>query len=205
MEKENMNSEAKAQEGTAVPEGETEASPAKETSAKEAPVKEKEKDVKRQNKELKAQLAEATSRADEAEAKLSEQSDKYLRLAAEYDNYRRRSAKERDGIYGDAYADALKKLMPLIDNLERTSAYTDPEHIADGVKQTLKGLTDVLSSMGIEQYGEEGEKFDPNLHSAVSMVSDSGHEAGEIVSVFSRGYKYGDKIIRFAMVTVAGE
>ncbi|MCD8312461.1 MAG: nucleotide exchange factor GrpE, partial [Firmicutes bacterium] len=139
----------------------------------EPAAKEKERDVKRQNKALRSELEETKKELEDAKSKLSEQNDKYLRLAAEYDNYRRRSAKEREGIYGDAYSDAMKKLLPTLDDLERTGAYTDPEHIADGVKQTLKRLPDVLSSMGIEQYGEAGEKFDPNLHSAGSMVSDS--------------------------------
>ncbi|MCD8315586.1 MAG: nucleotide exchange factor GrpE [Firmicutes bacterium] len=171
----------------------------------EPAAKEKERDVKRQNKALRSELEETKKELEDAKSKLSEQNDKYLRLAVEYDNYRRRSAKEREGIYGDAYSDAMKKLLPTLDDLERTGAYTDPEHIADGVKQTLKRLPDVLSSMGIEQYGEAGEKFDPNLHSAVSMVSDSDREDGEIVSVFQRGYRYGDRILRFAVVTVAGK
>ena len=147
----------------------------------------------------------ATKRERELEEKLAEANDKYLRLAAEYDNFRKRSAKEREGIYGDAYADALSKLLPMLDNLDRASQYTDPEKLADGVKLILKNVPDALTSLGVEQFGEPGDDFDPAMHSAVMMVEDADCEPNKIVAVLQRGYRRGDKILRYAAVTVAGE
>ena len=170
-----------------------------QTETGETSSKKKDKDQKkRRERELEAKV-------EAAEKNIAEAEDKYLRLAAEYDNYRRRSQKEREGIYGDAYADALSKLLPMLDNLDRASQYTDPEKLADGVKLILKGVPDVLTSLGVEQFGEPGDTFDPTMHSAVAMVEDAGREPGQIVAVFQRGYRRGDKILRYAAVTVAGE
>ena len=170
-----------------------------QTEAGETSPKKKDKDQKkRRERELEAKV-------EAAEKNLAEAEDKYLRLAAEYDNYRRRSQKEREGIYGDAYADALGKLLPMLDNLDRASQYTDPEKLADGVKLILKSVPDVLTSLGVEQFGEPGDAFDPTMHSAVAMVEDTEREPGQIVAVFQRGYRRGDKILRYAAVTVAGE
>lgn len=161
--------------------------------------KHKEKDQKkRRERELEAKLVDT-------EKKLSEAEDKHLRLAAEYDNYRRRSQKEREGIYGDAYADALGKLLPTLDNLDRASQYQDPEKLADGIRLILKGVPDVLSSLGVETFGEPGDEFDPTMHSAVAMVDESDQEPGHIVAVWQKGYRRGDKVLRYATVTVASE
>ena len=185
---------------TETPETENESVP--ETETPEAETQETdEKSGKRRDRKKR----ELEGKLEAAEAKLSEAEDKYLRLAAEYDNYRRRSQKEREGIYGDAYADALGKLLPMLDNLDRASQYTDPEKLADGVKLILKGVPDVLTSLGVEQFGEPGDAFDPTMHSAVAMVEDPEREPGQIVAVFQRGYRRGDKILRYAAVTVAGE
>lgn len=165
----------------------------------EKPGKHKEKEQKKKHeRELEAKLSEA-------EKKLSEAEDKYLRLAAEYDNYRRRSQKEREGIYGDAYADALCKLLPTLDNLDRASQYQDPEKLADGVRLILKGVPDVLASLGVEMFGEPGDEFDPTRHSAVAIAEESDQEPGHIVAVWQKGYKRGDKVLRYAAVTVAKE
>ena len=200
MEEEKTTSAEKEPE-TAV-DAETDAAAGNEAEAAEADVKgakHKEKDQKKKReRELETKLGET-------EAKLAESEDKYLRLAAEYDNYRRRSQKEREEIYGDAYADALGKLLPMLDNLDRASQYTDPEKLADGVKLILKGVPDILTSLGVEQFGEPGDTFDPTMHSAVAMVEDADREPGQIVAVFQRGYRRGDKILRYAAVTVAGE
>ncbi len=161
--------------------------------------KHREKDSKkRRERELEAKLAEA-------EKKLAEADEKYLRLAAEYDNFRRRSRAEREGIYGDAYAEALGKLLPTLDNLDRASQYQDPEKLADGVKLILKGLPDLLTSLGVETFGEPGDKFDPTMHSAVAMAEGTETEPGHVVAVFQKGYRRGDKILRYAAVTVASE
>lgn len=197
-----------AEKAEAAPEAETEVK--EETEAKEetepaeaagSPQKkhEKEKDgKKRRERELESKLAEA-------EKKLAEADDKYMRLAAEYDNYRRRSRAEREGVYGEAYAEALGKLLPTLDNLDRASQYQDPEKLADGVKLILKGLPDLLASLGVETFGEPGDKFDPAMHSAVATVEDAEVEPGHIAAVFQKGYRRGEKILRYAAVTVASE
>ena len=132
-----------------------------------------------------------------------EKDDKYLRLAAEYDNFRKRSAREREGVYADAYADALKSILPIIDNLERAVGVEGADAVAKGLEMTLKGAEDALSKMGVEAFGASGDAFDPNMHSAMMMVDDENFTEGQIVTVFQKGYKKGDRIIRYAMVTVA--
>ena len=139
----------------------------------------------------------------DADVAAAEQNDRYLRMAAEYDNFRKRSAKEKEGIYADAYADALKNILPMIDNLERAVGVEGAEALSKGLEMTLKGAAEALEKMGVEPFGAEGDIFDPNMHSAMMMVDDENHKEGEIVTVFQKGYKKGDKIIRYAMVTVA--
>ena len=140
---------------------------------------------------------------EEKDAQINELNDKYLRLAAEYDNFRRRSAKEREGIYSDAYADAMAAIMPVIDNLERAAMYNDAEKVRAGLELTFKSFADTLDKLGIKAFGEAGDTFDPNLHNAVMHIEDEEKGEGEIVEVFQKGYKKGDKIIRFAMVKSA--
>lgn len=142
---------------------------------------------------------------DETKAQLAAEKDKYLRLAAEYDNYRRRSAKEREATYTDAYADALTQIIPVIDNLERAAAFGnagDAKQLSDGVNMILTQFTATLEKMGIEAFGEKGEPFDPNLHNAIMHEEDEEQGENLISDVFQRGYRKGDKIIRFAMVKV---
>lgn len=169
-----------------------------------APVEEKtDKADKKKTKKLEALISELEAKLGEAEVAAAEQNDKYMRLAAEYDNFRKRSAKEKEGIYSDAYADALKSILPMIDNLERAVGVEGAEAVAKGLEMTLKGAAEALEKMGVEAFGAEGDEFDPNMHSAMMMVDDENHKEGEIVTVFQKGYKKGDKIIRYAMVTVA--
>ena len=129
----------------------------------------------------------------EAEAALAELGDKHLRLAAEYDNYRRRSIKEREDAYCDAYGDALLKMLPMIDNFERAAQYTEPEKLADGVKLILRGLPDLYSSLGIEVFGEVGDVFDPTIHDAVMKSEDSTAEAGNDYGSISEGLQLATK------------
>ena len=140
---------------------------------------------------------------EEKEAQINELNDKYLRLAAEYDNFRRRSAKEREGIYADTYAEAMKAIMPVIDNLERAAMYSDAEKVRAGLELTFKSFADTLDKLGIVAFGEAGETFDPNLHNAVMHVDDEAYGESEIVEVFAKGYARGDKVLRFSMVKVA--
>ncbi len=174
---------------------------AEETAAEEP--KETKKDKKAENKKHKAEIEALKAEVEAEKAKTKEAEDKYLRCAAEYDNFRRRSQKEREGIYSEAKADAIKELLPMIDNLQRATGYTDADKVAEGVSMILGTLPDVLSKMGIEAYGEPGEQFDPNIHNAIMHEENSEKGENEIVAVYQQGYRLGDKIIRYAMVTVA--
>lgn len=158
---------------------------------------------KKKAKKAEAELAAMQKKLDEAVEAQKACEDKYLRMMAEYDNFRKRSAKEKEGIYSDAYADALTAILPIIDNLERAVGVSEAEAVLKGLEMTLKGADEALTKMGVEAFGAEGDVFDPNIHNAVMMVDDENHKEGEIVSVFQKGYKKGDKIIRYAMVTVA--
>ena len=135
---------------------------------------------------------------------LAEAADKYLRLAAEYDNYRKRTAKEKEGIWTEAKAQTVAAFLPVYDNLERAlKQETADEAYKKGVEMTMKGLQDALTGLGVEVIPALGETFDPNRHSAVMHVDDE--EAGEntVVEVFQQGFLCGEKVIRFAMVKVA--
>ena len=142
---------------------------------------------------------------DACRAELAAEKDKFLRMAAEYDNFRRRSAKEREAAYSDAYADALMQIIPVIDNLERAAGYGnagDAKQLSDGVNMILTQFTSVLEKMGIEAFGEKGELFDPNIHNAIMHEEDPEQDESVLGEVFQRGYRRGDKIIRCAMVKV---
>ncbi len=158
---------------------------------------------KKKVKELEKKLAEAQKSLDAKTQECAETTDKYLRMMAEYDNFRKRSAKEKEGIYADAYADALKSILPIIDNLEKAAEYKDAEKVSKGVEMILKSAADALTKMGVTSFGEKGEQFDPNRHNAVMHVEDESLEEGVIVDVFQKGYSKGDKILRYAMVSVA--
>ena len=146
--------------------------------------------------ELSAQL-EAT------QLQLAEKDDKYLRLAAEYDNFRRRSREEREGAYAAATADAVAELLPILDNLERAGGFNDADKVREGLVMIAKSAAAAFEKLGVESFGEAGETFDPNIHNAVLHIDDDSFGEGEIVEVFQKGYKKGKQIIRFAMVKTA--
>ncbi len=161
-----------------------------------------------------ASAAPAEETAEDASAllqkQLAEEHDRYLRMAAEYDNYRRRSAKEREAAYGDAYADALMQIIPVIDNLERAAGFSggdpaaqDAKQLADGVALILNQFKEVLKKLGIEEFGAEGDTFDPNIHNAIMHEDTEDLPENTVSAVFQKGYRRGDKIIRCAMVKVA--
>ena len=162
-----------------------------------------EKESKKKTRKLEAQIDELTKKLEEAAAELAAANDKYLRLAAEYDNFRKRSAKEREGVYGDAYADALCALLPIFDNLERAVKYSDGDSLQQGVALTLKGLTTTLEKLGITEIEAEGKTFDPNFHNAVMHVEDEALGEGMVAEVLQKGYCRGDRVLRYAMVKVA--
>ena len=196
-----------AEEKTQIPEQETaqEQAPTTDIEAESCEETGKAKGCKtdKKTKKLEAKIEELEAKLEAKDAEIAAQNDRYLRVVAEYDNFRKRSAKEKEGIYSDAYADALKSILPIIDNLERAVGVTEAEAVSKGLEMTLKGAGEALEKMGVEAFGASGDAFDPNMHSAMMMVDDENHKEGEIVTVFQKGYKKGDKIIRYAMVTVA--
>ena len=141
------------------------------------------------------------ARVEELEAALAEQNDKYMRMMAEYDNFRKRSAKEKEGVYADAYSDCIASLLPVLDNLERASGSENFEAVKKGLELTAKAFSDALEKMGVSEI--ECKQFDPNLHNAVMHVEDESLGESEIVEVFQKGYCKGEKVIRYAMVKVA--
>ena len=145
--------------------------------------------------------AEAAPQVDE---KLAQAEEKYLRLAAEYDNYRKRTAKEKESAWTNAKAQTVAAFLPVYDNLERAlKQQTTDEAYAKGVEMTMKGLQNALSGLGVELIPALGETFDPNRHNAVMHVEDDAAEENTVVEVFQQGFTCGDKVIRFAMVKVA--
>ncbi len=176
-------------EETKVPNAETEAKETDKKSKKSSALKE-------ENERLRAEL-------EEQKKMLAEQNDKYLRMAAEYDNFRRRSREEKEATYENALSDTVAELLPIIDNLERAAMYDDGEKVRDGLVMIAKSVTGALSALGVEEIGKVGDTFDPNLHSAVMHVEDESLGEGEIVEVFQKGYKKGKHIIRFATVKTA--
>lgn len=159
------------------------------------------RDAHKKARRAEAETLELKKKLAAAEAATAELNDKYLRLAAEYDNFRKRTQKEREGIYTDAYADALAALFPVVDNLERAAKFTDGESVAKGVSMVLKSIGETLAKLGVTEI--ETKTFDPNLHNAVMHVEDPAYGEGEIVEVLQKGYRRGDRVLRYAMVKVA--
>ena len=136
--------------------------------------------------------------------KYEQEHNNFLRLAAEYDNFRKRSQKEKDMSYTNGKADTLSKLLPVYDNLERAmnQACEDAAY-KKGVEMTMQGLIKIFSDLGVEVYGETGDAFDPNLHNAVMHIESEELGENTIAQVFQKGFKIGEKVVRFAMVQVA--
>ena len=154
--------------------------------------------------EIVAETAPETSEVNEWEEKYNAEHDSYLRLAADYDNFRKRTIKEKEQSYGNGKADAIEKLLPVYDNLERAlNQETKDEAYKKGVEMTMTQLVGILTGLGIEIFGNVGETFDPNLHNAVMHNEDENLSENTISQVFQKGFKLGDKIVRFAMVQVA--
>ena len=154
----------------------------------------------------KKKLKKLEAELEKTKADLLAEQDKYMRLYAEYDNFRRRSAKEREGVYTDAYSDAVTQILPIIDNLERATQYIgdDPDSpMAKGIELTVKSCVEALNKMGVYEIEALGKPFDPNFHNAVMHVDDDSFGENEIVEVFMKGYVKGDKVLRFSMVKVA--
>ena len=158
------------------------------------------------SEEKKKKAKKSDKLLEEKEAQIDELNNKYLRLAAEYDNFRRRSAKEREGIYTDAYCDALTQILPVLDNLERAAQFTGNDvdsPMAKGLELTLKSFVETMNKMGVFEIEAEGKPFDPNRHNAVMHVEDEAVDENTVVEVFMKGYAKGDKVLRYSMVKVA--
>ena len=170
--------------------------------------KNKKKEI--QEEEVVEEVTEATESVEETpevnewEEKYNAERDAHLRVAAEFDNFRKRTIKEKEASYGNGKADAVEKLLPVYDNLERAlnQPCTD-EAYKKGVEMTMTQLVGIFSGLGVEIFGNVGDAFDPNFHNAVMHTEDESLGENVISQVFQKGFKLGEKIIRFAMVQVA--
>ena len=151
-----------------------------------------------------SETVEETPEGNEWEEKYNAERDAHLRVAAEFDNFRKRTIKEKEASYGNGKADAVEKLLPVYDNLERAlNQPTEDEAYKKGVEMTMTQLVGIFSGLGVEIFGNVGEAFDPNFHNAVMHTEDESLGENVISQVFQKGFKLGEKIIRFAMVQVA--
>lgn len=145
-----------------------------------------------------------TPEVDPWEEKYNAEHDAHLRLAADYDNFRKRSIKEKEQSYGNGKADAVEKLLPVYDNLERAlNQPTEDAAYKKGVEMTMTQLVSIFTGLGVEIFGQVGDTFDPNIHNAVMHIEDETAAENTITQVFQKGFKLGEKIVRFAMVQVA--
>ena len=198
-----MSDEKKAEElreeEEKTPESETVTTGEKPEEAPEEEKKEDKKDAEGKDSEKKTAPREEQKTEPPQGA-----SDAYLRLLAEYDNYRKRSQKEKDNLYGEVRADVVTKFLPVYDNLMRAlNQGTEDEAYRKGVEMIMNQFCTTLQKLGVEKIEALGAKFDPTLHNAVMHVEDAEKGENEIVEVFQEGFKLGDKVIRFAMVKVA--
>ena len=165
-----------------------------------APVEEIQEEVVEETTET----TEVTPEVNPWEEKYNAEHDSYLRLAADYDNFRKRTVKEKEASYGNGKADAVEKLLPVYDNLERAlNQETTDAAFKKGVEMTMNELVKIFTGLGVEIFGNVGDSFDPNLHNAVMHTDDENLGENVIAMVFQKGFKLGDKVVRFAMVHVA--
>ena len=175
-----------------------------ETEAAEAAAVEEEVKTAANTEEVSDGTSELETKLAESEKALAEKDKQYQYLAAEYDNFRRRSAKEKTDAYSSAKADAALAFLPVFDNLQRAlAAPCTDEAYAKGVQMTMTQLKTVLEKLGVEEIPAQGESFDPNVHNAVMHMEDEALGENTVVEVFQAGFKMGEKVIRHAMVKVA--
>ena len=160
------------------------------------------------NEEIPAEeVAEEVVEAPEVnpwEEKYNAERDAHLRVAAEFDNFRKRTVKEKEASYGNGKADAVAKMLPVYDNLERAlNQPTEDAAYKKGVEMTMTELLKIFTALGVEVFGNVGDEFDPNLHNAVMHVDDEQYGESEVVEVLQKGYIRGDRVLRYAMVKVA--
>ena len=177
-----------------------------QVSEKELPVEEPKENAgnPQEAKAEEAKKEEKPSELDTVKEQLAKEHDGYLRLAAEYDNFRKRSQKEKDDLYTVIKAETVGRFLPVYDNLERALAQeTADEAYKKGVEMTMNQLVKVMEGLGVTSFGEIGEAFDPARHNAVMHVEEEGLGDNVIAEVFQKGFLVGEKVIRFAMVKVA--
>ena len=163
-----------------------------------------EKEMNETPAEETTETVEETVEVNPWEEKYNAERDAHLRVAAEFDNFRKRTVKEKEASYGNGKADAVAKMLPVYDNLERAlNQPTEDAAYKKGVEMTMNELVKIFTSLGVEVFGNVGDAFDPNLHNAVMHID--SEELGEnvIAQVFQKGFKIGEKVVRFAMVQVA--
>lgn len=181
--------------------------PVAEEAAEPAAEEKTSRAEKKKAKKAEAELDELKRALLAKDTELAELNDKYMRVSAEYDNFRKRSAKEREGIYSDACFDVLAQILPILDNLERAAQYnteqTAESQMGKGLELTLKSFYETLGKLGVSEIEAMGKTFDPNFHNAVMHVEDESVGENEIVEVFMKGYAKGDKVLRYSMVKVA--
>ncbi len=168
-------------------------------------VKAAEEEITEETEAAKTPEAEEKTVEEELKEQLDAAKDAHLRIAAEYANYRARSAKEKEQTFSNAKGSVVAQILPVIDNIERAinAPDSDYESLKKGVEMTLEGLKAALENLGVETFGEAGDTFDPNLHNAVMHVEDESLGENVITEVFQKGYKIGDRVIRPAMVKTA--
>ena len=166
--------------------------------------KEKEKKETPVEETTTEETVEQTPAVDPWEEKYNAEHDQFLRLAAEFDNFRKRTIKEKEASYGNGKADAVAKLLPVYDNLERAlNQPTEDAAYKKGVEMTMNELVKIFTGLGVEIFGEVGQTFDPELHNAVMHIESEELGENTIAAVFQKGFKIGEKVVRFAMVQVA--
>ena len=169
----------------------------KEKETKETPAQEVAEEVTEET-------VEETVEVNPWEEKYNAERDAHLRIAAEYDNFRKRTVKEKEASYGNGKADAVAKMLPVYDNLERAlNQPTEDAAYKKGVEMTMNELLKIFGTLGVEVFGNAGDEFDPNLHNAVMHIESEEFGENTIAQVFQKGFKLGDKVVRFAMVQVA--
>ncbi|WP_242948697.1 nucleotide exchange factor GrpE [Caloramator quimbayensis] len=147
---------------------------------------------------------ELQKKYEEKEKQVNEYIDILKRTMADFDNYRKRTNKEKESIYDDGIMDAVKNILPVFDNLERALEYNNEnQSLIEGIKMVVKLFKDIMAKMNIEEINALGEKFNPELHNAVMHVEDESFGENEVIEVLQKGYKYKDKILRYSMVKVA--
>lgn len=179
--------------------------PVQEPVAEETTHTEPEKDEKKGKKVSRKELEEVQAELEKTRQELAALKDQYLRTRAEYDNFRKRTEREKAAIYGDGASDAIKGMLPVADNLERALAQKEcsVEDLMKGVEMVQTQFLDSLKKLGVTPMGNVGDEFNPEIHNAVSHIDDENLEINVISAVFQKGYMLGDKVVRHAMVQVA--